>query len=97
MEVVLSPETENLIQQSVEDGRYRSAGEMVEDAVRALIGRERYKAEYDAYLKQQVAAGIEQLNRGEYTEYTHDTLHELFDEIEQKVDEALAGRGTKPA
>ena len=97
MELVLSLETEYLIQQSLESGRYRSAGEMVEDAVRVLVDRERCKAEYDAYLKQEIATGIEQLDRGEYKEYTDETLHELFDEIEQKVDADLNQRGAKPA
>jgi prevent-host-death family protein len=34
-----------------------------------------------AELRQDLTAGIEQLDRGQSTEYTQDNLHDLFDEI----------------
>ncbi|MCY7337465.1 MAG: hypothetical protein LH613_14845 [Chamaesiphon sp.] len=34
-----------------------------------------------AELRQDLTTGIEQIDRGQSTEYNQDTLHELFDEI----------------
>ena len=34
-----------------------------------------------AELRQDLTSGIEQLDRGQSTEYTQDNLHELFDEV----------------
>ena len=41
------------------------------------LGREMAK------LRADVALGIEQLERGEFTEYTDETLHQLLNEVEQ--------------
>jgi prevent-host-death family protein len=34
-----------------------------------------------ATLRQEIAIGLHQLEQGQYTEYTEETLHQLFDEI----------------
>ncbi len=35
-------------------------------------------------LKEKVELGIQQIANGEYVEYTNETLHKLFDDIEEK-------------
>ena len=52
-----------------------------------MIRRWRLLDERDMYLeelKEKVQVGIEQIANGEYVEYTSETLHELFDEIEEE-------------
>ena len=39
-------------------------------------------AEHLKELKRKVQLGIQQIANGDYVEYTSETLHELFDEIE---------------
>ena len=43
-------------------------------------------------LKAKVQVGIEQIANGEYVEYTSETLHELFDEIEEEGLKRMAAR-----
>ena len=92
MELVVSVETQKLIRQTLESGRYQSAREVVEDAVRVLADRDQKKSEFDAYLKREIAIGVEEIERGEGLEYSEETLHEFFGDIERRVDEELARR-----
>ena len=39
---------------------------------------------YREELKAKVELGIQQIANGEYVEYTNETLHKLFDDIEEK-------------
>jgi antitoxin ParD1/3/4 len=92
MELTLSNETERLIDESIRSGRHQSASEVVAFAVKNLVECERRIIAYNEYLKREVAIGIAELDRGEGIEYTEETLHELFDEIEQRIDRELARR-----
>jgi antitoxin ParD1/3/4 len=97
MEVAITAETQRLIQLTLANGQYNSPDEVVEDAVRALIERNRQKADYASYLKRELAIGAEELARGDFVEFTDETLHELFEQTEQQVDEELARRGSESA
>ena len=63
MDVVLPPELEQFVQQKVRTGLFADASEVVSRALEAF--REQDDADYQAYLKREVAIGIEQLDRGE--------------------------------
>lgn len=86
MSVTLSPHAEGLIQEKIAMGPYRSADEVIEEALRALDERDRL-----AKLRAAIAVGDAQLARGEGIPYTS----ELMDEIEREAAEAFQ-RGEKP-
>ena len=65
MNVSLTPELESLVQSKVEGGLYRSASEVVREALRLLGERDDLREARLAQLRQDLHAGIEQLDRGE--------------------------------
>lgn len=77
----LTPEERNdILKRKVESGLYRSEDDVIDSALRLLDERDVYLEE----LKEKVHLGIKQIESGDYVEYTAETLHELFDEIEAK-------------
>jgi antitoxin ParD1/3/4 len=81
MNVPLTPQQEKLIKQKVKSGEYGSPDEVIDAALRLLEQRDKKLAS----LRQDVRAGLDQLERGEYVEYTDETLDQLFDEIESEA------------
>ena len=82
----VTPHVAELIRRKVADGQYRSADEVIADALDALEQRDRL-----VRLKAAIAIGDAQLARGEGVPYTAQVL----DEIEREADEALS-RGDEP-
>lgn len=76
MNVSLTPELERFISELVEDGRYRSASEVVRAAVRLLQEREEERTAKLEALRQAVSVGVEELERGEGV-----PADEVFEEI----------------
>ena len=77
----LTPEErDDVIRRKVESGLYQSEDDVIDSALRLLDKRDMYLAE----LKEKVRVGIEQISNGDYVEYTSETLHDLFDEIEEE-------------
>lgn len=85
--VNLTSKVEEMIRRKVDAGHYRSADEVVEDALRALDERDRI-----VRLRAAIAVGDAQLARGEGIPYTS----ELMDEIEREAEEAYR-RGDQPS
>jgi antitoxin ParD1/3/4 len=77
MNVSLTPELEQLIQDRVKTGRYHSASEVVREALRLLEDRDELRRLRLADLRQKVATGLESLDRGEGLdgETVFDELH----------------------
>lgn len=86
MNVLLSPQSEELIQQMVASGRYGSAGEVLEDALLALDEQHRLEQ-----MRAALAIGDEEIERGDVVTYTP----ELFEQIMQNVT-VLVREGQKP-
>ena len=78
--MTLNPEQQKLIEQMVESGLYKSTAEAIDAAI-SLLDERNKKLET---LRKDVKAGLDQLERGEYTDYTDESLHELFDGIKQR-------------
>ncbi|MCI0438506.1 MAG: type II toxin-antitoxin system ParD family antitoxin [Chloroflexi bacterium] len=91
MKVTMPPQFEKLVKDKVESGQYASAEEVFAEAMRLLEWRDKKLAA----LREDVRIGIEQLERGEYTEYTDETLHELFDEISERGRKWLKSRNAE--
>lgn len=79
MNVSLSPDVEKLVNDEMKSGRYKSANDVVREGLR-LIRLRRKKL---AALRREVQIGIDQLERGEYREYT--SVEDLFEDVEAEV------------
>ena len=77
IQVPIPAEFESFVQGVVDSGSYHNPAEVVSEALRLLERREQ--------LFQNVKAGVEQLDRGEYTEYGDDSQEEFLADI--KVEE----------
>lgn len=66
--VSLTPEQDAFIEKAVKSGEYQNASEAMRDALRALQQRRREDALRLKALRLQVKAGVEALERGEFTE-----------------------------
>ncbi len=85
MNVSLTPDLEKIVKRRVDCGAYRSATEVVRDALELLEERDARKL--DA-LRKDIQHAVDQVERGEFTEYETDQLNELFEKV------AAEGRNT---
>jgi putative addiction module CopG family antidote len=74
IQVSIPPELEPFVQAIVASGSYENPAEVVGEALRLLSRREQ--------LLHDVKAGVAQLNRGEYTEYSEGSLDQFLADIE---------------
>ena len=65
MNVNLTTELEQLVQQKVKSGRYNSASEVVRDALRLLADRDELMELRKQELRKKIAMGLDSLQRGE--------------------------------
>ena len=84
MNVSLTPEMEKLVKDEIKNGDYKSANEVVQEGLR-LVRLRRQKL---AALRREIQIGIDEIERGEYREYT--SAEELFEDIEAAVAERKA-------
>lgn len=86
--VSLTPELEALVNERVQSGRYRSASEVVREALRLLADHDELRQAHLQDVRTKVAAGIEQLDAGEGLDG-----NEFFDALLTRL-EARATRRT---
>jgi antitoxin ParD1/3/4 len=77
MNVSLTPQLEALIQKKVVSGFYNSASEVIREALRLLEENERIKELRLGELRQEVRAGIEQLDQGEVSPFDESTVKRI--------------------
>jgi antitoxin ParD1/3/4 len=65
MNVSLTAELKELVDEKVKSGLYQSASEVVRDALRLLQERDHLRVTRLASLRRDIAVGIEQADRGE--------------------------------
>lgn len=65
MNVSLTPELERIVDEKVASGLYTSASEVIREALRLLKERDEVKTIALAELRRDIAAGLDELNRGE--------------------------------
>lgn len=61
----LTPELELVIQEKVQSGLYNNQSEVVREALRLLVERDRAREDHLGYLRGAVAEGAAQADRGE--------------------------------
>ena len=79
MNVHLTQELEHLVQDSVNSGRYNSAGEVVRDALRLLADRDELINRRNQDLRKKITQGLDSLQRGEGVDG-----EEFFDRLERE-------------
>ncbi len=80
MNISLTSELEQLVNDQVNSGKYNSISEMIGEALRLLLERDRLQEERLAELKAKIRVGIEELDRGEGIDG-----EEVFAEIEEDI------------
>ena len=85
MNTQLTPKIEQLINERLQRGSYKSATEVIEDAFEALSERENFQA-----IRAELDHADEQLERGEYTEYDENTIQDLAERVKTRGRARLA-------
>jgi len=88
MNVSLTPELEQLIEERVNTGLYNSASEVVREALRLLMERDQIKQMKLDELRRQIQVGIDASNRGEVV-----TEEEAMERLKLRRDKVLAKKG----
>jgi putative addiction module CopG family antidote len=88
MTVTVTPEVEALIRQWTETGPYRTADEVIQEALHALDERERLQ-----WLRAKLQIGPDQLDRGERISFTPEWRAERFRVALQRAE---AGERPRP-
>jgi antitoxin ParD1/3/4 len=83
MEINLTPELEEIVKGKIESGLYSSADEVVRKAVSLLDDRDTERERRLEDVRSKVAAGREQIERGQFQRY--ESMEDLMDEIEADV------------
>ncbi len=68
MNVSLTPELENLVNEKVKSGLYNSASEVIRESLRLLQEQDMLKEIRRSELRREIMLGVEQIRNGEYTE-----------------------------
>ena len=64
MNISLTPELEQFVNQKVESGKYQTASEVIRDGLRLLLEREELHQKKLDELRREIAIGIEQADQG---------------------------------
>jgi antitoxin ParD1/3/4 len=79
MNVSLTPELENLVNEKVASGLYNSASEVVREALRLLLEQEEVRRLRIEELRREIKVGTDQIKQGKYKDYR--SADELIDDI----------------
>lgn len=91
MNISLTPELEQLVNDKVKTGLYQTASEVIREGLRLLRERDqRVEA-----LRRDIRAGFEAVERGEFIDYDEKNIKELVDRVKAKGQKRLAEEGLK--
>lgn len=91
MNISLTPELEQLVNDKVKTGLYQTASEVIREGLRLLRERDqRVEA-----LRRDVRAGFEAVERGEFSEHDESNIKELADRIKVRGRKRLTEEGLK--
>lgn len=88
MNVILTPQQEELVRNKVASGQYSDASEVVGEALRRMEEEDRYEA-----LRAAVTAGYEEAERGELVPWTPELMGEI---MRQAAENARNGHKVNP-
>ena len=84
MEISINSQHIDHIRQKVESGIYQSPDAVMAKALGLLDEHDKSVAEELDGLRVEVQRGVDALRSGDYTEYTDETLRDLFDEVKSR-------------
>ncbi len=93
MNVSLTPELVELVNDKVRTGMYQTASEVVREGLRLLRDRDQH---LDA-LRRDVAAGFEAVDRGDYTDYGPSGAKRLAQRVKNRGRKRLAAEPNSTA
>ena len=89
MNISLTPQLAEFVEEKVREGRYQTASEVVREALRLLQEREQIRAARFEQLKREVEIGLKDVEEGR--------VHRLdMDKIREEVRKRAEQRGKKP-
>jgi antitoxin ParD1/3/4 len=91
MNVSLTPELENLVNNKVKSGMYQTASEVIREGLRLLRERDGRLTE----LRADIRAGFEAVERGEYKDYDEKTVKQLAARVKARGRKRLLQEGRK--
>ena len=86
LNISLTPELEQLVNDKVRTGMYQTASEVIRDGLRLLRQRDQQLAA----LRRDVRAGFGAVERGEFTEFGAGNIRELADRVKARGRKRLA-------
>lgn len=92
MNVSLTPELTKFVQDLVRTGMYHSSSEVIRDGLRLLRDREQLRQIRIEELRKEIAIGLEQLERGEYTVMNENTFEEIKAEGRRRLAQYREGK-----
>ena len=88
MNISIPESLREFVEAKVKEGGYGSASEYVRELIRSAKDNERK----DAELRELLLVGLEELKRGEATEYDEASLPKLFDEVKARAKARFASK-----
>ena len=85
MNVSISRDLEQYVQEKVKSGRYPSASEVIDEGLRLLKKRDEAEHKKHEELRAEIAIGIEQADRGQVSTFNEETLKEIEAEGRNEV------------
>jgi antitoxin ParD1/3/4 len=85
MNVELSSEMAKLVSRIVESGRYRSAGEVVEEALELLQNRDATQESRIQELRRAIDEGLADLDKGNVHSFDRESLKQLKREARERL------------
>jgi antitoxin ParD1/3/4 len=79
--ISLTPEQDAFVDNVVKSGEYQNASEAIRDALRALQQRRKEDALKLKVLRQQIKAGVDALDRGDFVEVDDSELETFLDSL----------------
>ena len=83
MNISLTPEQEQFIQEKINSGKYETADELISEAFRLLEERDKHYEKWVEETRKKVAIGIEQAEKGQVTD-GRVVIAKLREKIHQK-------------
>jgi antitoxin ParD1/3/4 len=74
MNILLKPDVERFVAEKVSAGDFSDASALVNEAIEILRDKEMFSDDHKAYLKREIAHGLEQLDRGQFSDYDAETI-----------------------
>ena len=74
MNISLKPELEQFVTQKVSSGQYANASDLMNVALEAFLEEEEFSPSYESYLRREIQRGIDQLDAGQYSDFTAESI-----------------------